>query len=229
MAKRVIPRLGQEVFQVSREGEITRTMVAKVYEGVGWQFLNGIWNGNPHYYSFEEAATVAEDRIRAHEARLRAKLRALARRRKELGTQSYRNSVMQARYRVVDLREEEYSGKPSRPRNLKKVVVPETYLLPGRLAYTAITPRTEPKSDVYRPHSHFVLEIEVQSVFFTPDGQVHYSFSTPFVVGNVFFSSQEAAQELKKLLSLTPYDPVRFVSRKDEREWLDSQPDDVPF
>ena len=229
MADRVMPQLGRVVFQVSREGDINRTMVAKVYGERGWQFLNGNWNNRSHYYSFEEAVAVAEDRIKDHEARLRAELRALASKRKGLGTQSYRNSVMQARYRVADLRGAEYSGKLHRPRNLKKVVVPETYLLPGRLAYTVITPRTEPKPDMHRPWSHFVLEVEVQSVCFTPDGQVHYSFSTPFAVQAFFLSRKEAEAELEKFSEPGTKDRIRFVSREDEKKWLDSQPDDVPF
>lgn len=226
MTKEAMPQLGREVFLVSREGEITRTMVAKVDEQQRWQFLNGNWSVRLHHYSFEGAVTLAEHRIEAREAKLREELRALARKRNELQTSSYRNSVMRAPYRVVDLREVEYSGKLRRPRNLKKIVVPETHLLPGSMAYTVITPKTESVSDVYRPDSYFVLELEVRSVFFTPDGEVHYSFSTPFIVQKFFRTAEEASREF---CSRALGNSIRIVSREEERMWLDNQPDDVPF
>lgn len=229
MAKRVMPQLGQEAFQVSREGNITRTMVAKVYAEGGWQFLNGSRNALPCYFSFEEAVAAAEGCIKTHEARLREELRALARKRKSLRKPDCRNHVMTAPYRVIDLREVAYPRKPSRPRNLRKVIVPKTYLLPGHRAYTIITPGTESVSEAYRPVRFFVLEVEVRSVCFTPDGHSHYSFSTPFVVKDIFPSEQEAALAIRELLDLRPVHSVWFVSRKEEQEWFDNQPDDTPF
>ncbi|MDD2657641.1 MAG: hypothetical protein PHD04_03225 [Candidatus Pacebacteria bacterium] len=100
------------------------------------------------------------------------------------------------------------------------------------MVYVIITPLTRPNPgwDVYRPHKHFVLETEVRSVCFSPDGQVHYAFSTRFVVEEFFLSREEATAKLRSFSEPGTEDVVPFVSSKQEKEENKKLLDDnIPF
>lgn len=230
-AKRVV-YIGQKVFVVSPAGEVVRTVVARL-EGEGYQFLNGGSNRHPHWFNIHEAVAAAGVRIEARQTALRKELRALGRKRRTLETQSYRNDVMSAPYRAVDLRDEASLAFARRrhTRGLKKIRVPEEYLTPGCMVYAIITPTTQSSwAGAYRPHKHFVLETEVKSVCFSPDGQVHYAFSTPFTVGEFFPSREEATAKLQSFSEPGTEEPVPFVSNKQEKEENEKLlDDDVPF
>lgn len=235
MTARRVVRLGQEAFVLSHDGEVVRTMVAK-FEGNGYRLLNGDDGCRPHRFSFEEAVSAASDRISARQTVLRKELRMLTRKRRALETQDYRDCVMNAPYRVVDLRDTETLDfmRPRRPRKLKNIQVPKTYLMPGHMAYAVITPMTRPKFEgmkVYRPHRHFVLETEVRSVCFSPDGQVHYTFATPFVVEEFFLTRDEAIEKFRTYSEWAENGLVHCVTSEQEKEENKklSEDDDIPF
>jgi hypothetical protein len=96
------------------------------------------------------------------------------------------------------------------------------------VVYVVITPATRSEFETYRPHKHFVLETEIASVCFSPDGQVYYTFSTPFIVREFFLSRRGAS--LRNFSEPGTKNLVPFVSRKQAKEenakLLD---DDVPF
>lgn len=227
--------LGQEAFVLSPDGEVVRTMIAKLEEE-GYRLLNGDGNRHPHWLSFRDAVLAASDRISAQRIKLREELRALAKKRRTLKTQKYRDGVMSTPYRVVDLRHETTLASrfwfelPRRARKLKKIYIPETCLLPGRVVYVVITPMTRSGSEeVYRPYKHFVLETKVTSVCFSPDGSVDYTFSTPFIVQEFFLSRKEATTKIENLLELATKGSVPFVSSKQEKGEIAKLPDDIPF
>jgi hypothetical protein len=229
-AKRVI-RIGQEVFVLSHDGEVIRTMVAGLDEK-GYRFLDGSSHRRPHWFTFKDAVVAASDRINARQTALRKALRTLALKRRALETQEYQDGVMREPYKVVDLQAMMTYAQSRRSRKLKKIRVPETHLALGHMVYVIITPMThsESREYAYRPHKHFVLETAVKSVCFSPDGQVHYTFSTPYVVDKFFLSRTEAGTGLQKSFSEPgTKDFVYFVSSKQEREELDKIPDDIPF
>lgn len=224
-------RIGQEAFALSPDGEVIRTVVARI-ERNGYQLLNGYDYCRPHWFSFEEAVCAASSRINDRQKSLRKELRALANKRRALGTQNYRDGVKNAPYRVVDLRDTTVFVRLLRSRTLKNVRVPEEYLMPGAVVYAIITPATRLVSEEYgyRPHKHFILETEVESVCFSPDGQVHYTFSTPFIIGEEFFLSMNDAEKRLRVLSAPRSGNfVRFVSREEEKRELEKIEDDVPF
>jgi hypothetical protein len=227
-------RLGQDAFVLSPEGEVVRTVVARLFAG-GYWFLNGAsGHRSQHWFVFQDAVAAANARIDGRQKALRKELRALGRKRRALETSTYRNEVMNAPYRVVDLRDETTlaHARPRRPRTLQNVFAPLEYLEPGHMVYVIITPLTRPNPgwDVYRPHKHFVLETEVRSVCFSPDGQVHYTFSTRFVVGEFFLSRKEAEARLQSFSEPGTKDPVPFVSSKQELEESEKLlDDDIPF
>lgn len=228
VAKRVV-NLGQEVFVLSPNGEVVRTVVAKLEEN-SYSFLNGDDERRPHWFSFEDAVSAASSRINAQQTVLRKELRALARRRRTLETQDYQDGVMNASYTVVDLDNRTAFTRSRRVRKLKKIRVPETYLVPGHMVYVVITPASRPELgfDVYRPYKHFVLETEVMNVCFSPDGQVHYAFSTRFIVKEFFLSRKEATARLESYSEPGTKDSVHFVSSAQEKKELDEE-DDIPF
>lgn len=222
-AKRVI-RIGQEAFLLSPDEEVIHTMVAGLNENSYW-FLDGSSNRRQHWFTFKDAVAAISARINAQQTALRKRLRTLK-------TQDYQDSVMNEPYKVVDLQAMMTFARSRRSRKLKKIQIPEMYLVPGDVVYAIITPTTlsESREYTYRPHKHFVLETAVKSVCFSPDGQVHYTFSTPFVVDKFFLSRTEAGTELQKIFSEPgTKDFVYFVSSKQEREELDKIPDDIPF
>lgn len=231
-AKRVVS-IGQEAFVLSSEGEIVRTMVAKLYED-GYQFLNGDSSRRPHYFSFKHAIAAADDCISNRQSALRKQLRALTLKRRALETQAYRDGVMNVPYKVAELRDEMIVGfaMSRRTRKLRKIRVPEMHLMPNQVVYAVMTPSTRPNPgwEVYRPHKYFILETEVTSVCFSPDGQVYYTFSTRFVVGEFFLSREEATAKLKSFLEPGTKDPVPFVSSKEEKRENEKLLDDnIPF
>jgi hypothetical protein len=222
-------RIGQEVFVLSRSGEVVRTMIAKLEEH-GYRFLNGDREGDPHWFTFEDAIAAANLSVSFRQAVLRKELRVLAQKRRALKTQEYKDSVINAPYRVVDLRDPESSTsrRLRRTKDLKKVHVPDTYFTPGSVVYAIITPLTRLEWGKYRPHKHFVLETEVVSVCFSPDGKVHYLFSTPFAVEEFYSSRKEAVARLESFSEPGSKDPVYFISSKQEKEEL-RKFDDPPF
>lgn len=228
MVTRKVVRLGQEAFVLSPDGEVVRTMVAKL-EREGYQFLDGSSYHRPHWFSFQVAASIASERIETRETVLRKELRALARKRRMFEAQDYRDSIMNAPYRVVDLRDPLTFVVLRRTRKLKKVVIPKTYLRPGHMAYVVITPMTRSGSEAYRPYNHFVLETEVTSVCFSPGGQAHYTFSTPFIVEESFPSREAATARLESFSEPGTKEPVPFVSNEREKEEIAKLPDDIPF
>jgi len=222
--------IGQEAFILSKDGEIVRTMVAKLEEN-GYQFLNGDDEHRPHWFSFADAVSAVSNRISAKQTILRKQLCALARKQRMLRAQDYRDGVMSEPYRVVNLHDTmAYAFARSRcSRKLKNIRVPEAYLKPGHMVYVTIIPGTRSDFEVYRPHQYFVLETEVTSVCFSPDGQVHYTFSTPFIVEEFFLSCKEAVARLQNFLKSWKEDAVPFISSKQEKEEIAKLPDNLPF
>ena len=231
VAKRAV-HLGQEAFVLSPVGEVVRTMVAKL-EGEGYQFLNGSDAHRPHWFDFENAVAAASARIDAQRKALQEELRALARKRRTLEERDHWDGVMNAPFRVVDLWDEAPLAFTRRrhTRELKKIHVPETYLEPGHVVYVVITPMTRSSwGGGYRPHKHFVLETEVRSVCFSPDGQAHYTFSTDFIVEEFFPSREEATARLQSFSEPGTKEPAPFVSRQQEKEGNEKLlDDDTPF
>jgi hypothetical protein len=227
-AQRVV-KLGQEAFVLSREGEVVRTMVARLDEG-SYQFLNGDSSGDPHWFSFEAAARAASACLSFREAAIRKGLRTLARKRRALTTKKYESAVRDAPYRAVDLRDTWAIRKRRRARERKTVRVPGTYLELGSVVYAIITPLILPKELVYRPYGHFILETEVKSIWFSPDGEVHYGFTTPFSPEEFFGSRKEAEARLRSYSEPGTLDPIYFVSSKKEKKELEKiNEDDIPF
>ncbi len=230
VAKKAV-RLGEEAFVLSSDGDVVRTVVARLDEN-GYLLLDGSADHHPHWFSFPEAVSAANARISTRQKALRKQLRALAGKRRALEGRDYWDGVMNAPFRVVDLRDEASLAFTRRrhTRGLKKIRVPETYLEPGHMVYVIITPATRSSwAGEYRPHKHYVLETEVKSVCFSPDGQAHYTFSTLFIVEEFFPSREEAAAKLGGHADPRT-EEVPFVPSKMEKEenakLLD---DDIPF
>jgi hypothetical protein len=217
--------LGQEVFMLSREGEVVRTCVAQLSPH-GYCFFNGCDHRDYHSFSFAEVQTRAEEYLLRRQVALRRELRVLSRRRKYLKTTEYQNGVMDKPQVVLDLRNiEDRNRKTTR----KRIKVPETYLAVGCQVYVVITPQISPKSElVYRPQSHFVLETTIRNVCFTPDGTAHYGFTTRFQVHECFSSRKEATLRLQSMLKVGPDTPIPFVTIAEEEEGL-SLIDNIPF
>ncbi len=218
-------RLGQEVYVlVATGGEVERTMVGIIAHD-DYHFLNGTYSSRSHWFSFDQALSIADEQLRERETQLRAQLRAVAQQRRRIKSEEYRTSVMDASYRVVDLRDIE---KRSRTRRLKHVRVPSEYLNPDHTVYVVITPSTRGYGDLYRPHSHFVLETKVRSVCFSPDGVVHYTFSTRFDVDEFHPTREEASAKLQTTAKLPMGSAIHFVSGEEEKRELDKI-EDIPF
>lgn len=218
--------LGQEFFVLSSEGEVVRTMVGELSER-GYQFLNGKYSDDPHWSDYIEAIDAAKAHLDKRRAKLRAEMQRLANKRKVLYRESYLNGVMRSPYKVLDL-PGQYSGVRRRVRKLKRVIVPiETYIQPGCLMFVVITPGVGPKNDVYRPYEHFVLEVKVSSVCFSPGGKVHYNFSTSFEVKTAF-ETREAAETSLAGVHRIEKEQVPFVSYEEMRVEMEKI-DDIPF
>lgn len=191
--------LGQQVFVLSGRN-VVRTMVGRIEIGVGraeigdrYTFLNGDEVEDPDGFSYDDAVVAARERIKVQKAKLRKALHDLAKEDLQIQTETYRQSVENAPYKMFDLRFEHYPRFRSRMR--KNVSVPETYLVPGQRVYAIITPATRPCFDgmtVYRPFRNYVLSTRVKSVCISPNGEAVYAFTTPFVLGEYFLSRKEA-------------------------------------
>lgn len=218
--------LGQEFFVLSSEGEVVRTMVGVLLEN-GYQFLDGTYSNRPHWLNLAEALDEAKTHLDKRRAKLRAEMQRLVTKRKVLYKESYLKGVMRAPFKVLDL-PGQYSDVRKRTRRLKKVTVPtETYLRPGCFMFAAVTPGIGPRYDVYRPYENFVLEVKVVSVCFSPDGKVHYNFSTIFEVKTVFESRKAAEASMASTLGVGHY-KVPFVSFEEMRMEMEKI-DDIPF
>lgn len=220
--------LGQEVFVLSPDGEVVRTMVAEISRE-HYTMLNGYDSRDKHWTSFDGAVSAAHKRLEARRAAARKALRELAAKARELHTESYRHSVASAPYKLVDLG---YDETRSRTRMRKRVLVPDSYLRPGQTVYAIITPMIKPSAGwaVYRPYSHFVLETEIQSVRLSPSGTARYTFGTPYPLDEYFLSRKEAETKLQSYSEPGTLEPVHFVSREEEKKELDElQEDNIPF
>jgi hypothetical protein len=217
-------QLGQEAFLVTTaDGQVERTMVGEL-DTMGYRFLNGCSVGRGHCFSFDQAIALADAHLKQQEVKLRASLRALGKRRKYLQSAEYKDEVMAAPYKVVDLRQVE---KRKRTRQIKKVSVPEQYVIPGCLVYVVITPSTRYRFEGYRPFTHFVLQTMVSTVCICVDGGVHYTFTTPFVVEDFFLSKDMAMKNLFNLSKSGKLEATGYVSHEEERKHL--LEDDLPF
>jgi hypothetical protein len=218
--------LGQEVFVLSPQGDVVRTMVAMLASDGHYTFLNGYHSHCcAHWDSYGKAIAAAREHLDARRAALRKTLRQLAARDRQLQTMDYRRAVDFAPYKVANLSYEE----GFRTRTRKHVAVPDTYLRPGESVYAIITPMTEPQSGwVYKPYSHFVLEMEVQSVCLSMSGTALYTFDTPLRPDEHFGTREEAEERLRSYSEPGTLEDIHFVSRKEEKEEL-AKIDDNPF
>jgi hypothetical protein len=217
--------LGQEAFVVvTTDGEVVRTMVAAISMR-GYTFANGLYSGRTHWFDYDQAVGAAVAGIKEREKRLRAELRSLARRRKVLGSAEHKAAVFAAPYRFADPRQIE---KRDRTRHLKQVAVPESYLRPGERVYMVVTPTTRERYGAYRPYPHFVLEVEVSTVCLRADGSVHYTFSTPFEVNEIYHLKDKAVRALQSSLGPEASGNVPYVSHEQEQQGI-ADTDDIPF
>jgi hypothetical protein len=221
--KRVL--LGQEAFVVvTTDGGVERTMVGAM-DSDGYQFLNGLYNHRTHYFDYDQAVATADEKLKVREDNLRAELRQVVRRRKQLKSEANKTEVMSSPYKVVDLRQVD---KKKRVKHLKSVMVPEWYMYPGDSVYTVITPWILSRSEAYRPYSHFVLETQVSTVCFSPDGVPHYTFETRFEVKEYFLLKHKAIRSLESLCLPGSLKLVPFVSFEEDQQKL-SEIEDIPF
>lgn len=232
MAKPKVVKLGQKVFVLSEEGNIVRTMVAGIESDGDYRLLNGGTNYDRHWFSFDEALVAASEHLEARRAKLRKALRVLAAKGRELQSESYRSGVENAWYGIVDPKYDE--TQEFRPRTKKAVSVPKKYLKPGQCVFAIITPVTPSRYSwrevLYRPHQHFVLETSVKKVWFSPDGKVHYVFTTSFKLGEYFLFREEAEARLRSYSEPGTLEEVPFVSEAEETAGLEKlADDDVPF
>lgn len=226
--------LGREVFVLSNDGEVVRTMVAKIGPEGHYALLNGIplviWD-NPakpsHWFTFEDALAAAQERIKIQMARLQKQLAALTKRSIQMEAEEAKTAVMGAPYKVADL-----SGNhpPRRTRQLKKVVIPVNYLNPGSTVYVCITPQTKNPRLGYRPHKLFVLETKIKEVSFDPKGVLRYTYTTPFKVERHFALKSEAGDFLRKHY---PNEQIGFVPHEEEKEkiriMMEAIEEEIPF
>lgn len=186
--------LGQKVFVLSRDGEVVQTMVGRLEKDEA-VFLNGYTSRGRHWTSFEQAADAAREVLEARRHALRKALRQLAVKAHRLGSEAYKESVVTAPYKMIDM-SDNIARFCSRKR--KRIAIPADYIRPGTTVYVIITPHIMPRSVdwVYRPHQHFVLETQVRGVYMTTDGQPVYSFVTPFKPSEYFLDREEAEAQL---------------------------------
>lgn len=211
-------RLGQEAFVVmGPEGRIERTMVARI-DQYGYEFFNGMAGEDGVRYDFAGAVEEADRLLALSEAALRARLKTVRARRRSLGSEEHLEEVLKSRFTVRDLRgTDDYR----RVRNLRNVVVPEQYFLPGDTVYVAVVPWTRVRAGFsYRPYQYFVLETVVRAVCLTGYGDVHYTLTTPFEVDECFASIEAAEEHLQGLVLSGPVSPVMFVPHTEEKEEL---------
>jgi hypothetical protein len=223
-------KLGQQVFMLSSTGEVVRTMVGKIWTGYGFNnfepryiLLNG--ESGQHWFSYQDALTASQDRVSQQIKVLKKQLATLRMKSKRLVTEEARDAVMNAPYKVVDLRDCDVRGNT---RKLMRITVPETYPKIGDVMYLVITSQVMPKEFVYRPFKHFVLESIVRSVCFSPDGKVHIEFKTPFRPEEYFVLREDAESRLRSYLKTDTNQPLHFVSHATEVDELDKI-EDIPF
>ncbi len=196
--------LGQEVFVLSKEGQVARTMVAKIYSCDSYLFLDGTCS--KYWLSYDEAVSAAVGLVTEKEQQLRQQLTALRRRRRDLLTTEAYTPVMEKPFKVVDLSDAEHR---LRTRKLKKVTVPVEYPQPGAMVYIAVTENLRTGKYEYRPHKSFILEDLISSVWFTPDGAYHVSLSNPYRI-NEYFPTHEAALAAHPTISaVVPYEEFK--------------------
>lgn len=214
--------LGQEVYVLSPQWQVIRTMVAKIDNQGQYEFLNGDSYRLPHWFLLDDAIVTAHLMLDHRKAALRESLRALNAKSRALNTNKYRQSVVDAPYRVADVRDRDGSfSRKAQTRYKKKVTVPENYLKPGTLVYVVVTPRTTPREYGYRPHSCFVLETEIASVCIAPNGEPHHTYAIPFDVEEHFPTREAATKRLASYSEPGTVDPTPFVSRKEWKKGYD--------
>lgn len=223
-------KLGQQVFVLSATGEVVRTMVGKIQAGdkfnnfePRYTLLNG--EDGQHWFSYQDALIASQDRVSQQIKVLKKQLATLRVKSKRLVTEDARDAVMEAPYKVVDLRDRD---PRDRTRKLKRITVPDTYPKIGDVMYLVITPWVMPKEFVYRPFEYFVLETIVRSVCFSPDGKVHLGFKTPFRTEEYFVLREDADSRLRSYLMKDANQPLHFVSHVTEVNEIDKI-EDIPF
>lgn len=166
--------LGEPVF-VTLAGSIRRTAVDRV--GVNSYGLLK-YDGNPHYFTLEEALAAEAALIRTHfvseelTVREMRDLRAYA---KRLLTDEYRAEVLgQKLERGAKLfgaiPGEQYENDP---------VFPSGYFEPGTTVYGIVTPRMSyGTSPGWRPRPYFLLKTKIREVLFAPahSDSLHYHY-----------------------------------------------------
>lgn len=216
--------LGQEAFFLLN-GAVVRSVVGTILKDGKFELLDKRAKGKKPWFSFEQARTAADILLKSRQEALRRQIKELDRRRRLQATPAYRQEVIMEKLRVPDLRDVE---NPNRAKNLRKVQVPASYYRPGDVVYMVVEPSTVERHEAYRPHSHYVLELEVLKVSVQQKGEVYYQYNTPFVVTKTFATLDEAKSSLRARLGLGDDASVLFVSKEEDRGGL-AQILDVPF
>lgn len=216
--------LGQEVFVIEQD-EVVRTMIGKI-TNTGYILLNG--DCPQHWFSFTEARVELDKRLAKKQEELRTILCRLAKKRMAVWGAAYKQAVLSAPYKVVDLRDDPVERRRVR----KSVCAPKEYLCLGTKVFVPVTVDTRllhEGIDCYRPYAYFVLETMVRGVCFRPNSEVCYSFSTPYRVEDMYLSKSEAEARLQKIVGLDVEENLYFVSHREEEEFLKSLLLDSPF
>lgn len=232
MPKMLKVRLGQEVFVLSDENNVVRTAICEIRTDGSYGFFNGQHSLCRHWFTYEEAVNVAKAKIAEHIKILRNVAKKLSRKSKYLDMDEVQQEVRTSPYKVVS-----YDGPEARrrTRKLKKIVVPKKYIKPGNMVYAVITPQlfAHVRNQffvVYRPYEYFVLETMIKSVSFSPDGVITYTYTTPFVLKEVYGSRKEAEDKLRCFIDNCSEVKIPFVSHQEEKEKLDEMMEDsIPF
>jgi hypothetical protein len=222
--------LGQEVFVLSAENGVTRTMVGMIRADGQYTLLNGQSNLAPHWLTYREALAAAQKQIKARMKNLARQIGVLEQESAHLKSREARLATLEAPYRVVDLMGD-YPGEYRRTRQLKKILGPAGHLNPGDMVYVCITPQIQNSGLAYRPFDIFVLETKIKEVSFDPKtGTPRYTYTTPFKVERHFASENEAENFLR---SHYPDEQIRFVSHEEEQAkigiMMEEMEDDIPF
>ena len=222
--------LGQEVFVLSAEDGVIRTMVGMIEADGQYTLLNGQSNLAPHWLTYREALAAAEKQIKTRIKDLTRQIGLLEQKSAHLKSREARLATLEAPYRVVDLMGS-YPDEYRRTRRLKKILGPADHLNPGDMVYVCITPQIQNSRLAYRPFDVFVLETKIKEASFDPKtGAPRYTYTTPFKVKEHFASENEAGNLLR---NNSPNEQIGFVSHEEEQEkiriMMEEMEDDIPF
>jgi hypothetical protein len=222
--------LGQEVFVLSAENGVTRTMVGMIRADGQYTLLNGQSNLAPHWLTYREALAAAQKQIKARMKNLARQIGVLEQESAHLKSREARLATLEAPYRVVDLMGD-YPGEYRRTRQLKKILGPAGHLNPGDMVYVCITPQIQNSGLAYRPFDIFVLETKIKEVSFDPKtGTPRYTYTTPFKVKEHFDTQGEAKDSLR---DCHQEKNIHFVPHEEEQEkiriMMEAIEEDIPF